>query len=65
MNDLLGLLTQPSEVGSAADISAVQLVGPQTSKEEFRTCTTKCVSSGGYQGPHCGGWNEWRNWPPR
>ena len=26
------------------------------------TCTTKCISLGGYQGPHCGGWNKYRNW---
>ena len=37
MYDLPRLLTWPSKAGPKADISTVQLVGPQTSREEFKS----------------------------
>ena len=33
-----------------ADISAIQLVGPQTSREVFKSLYYKVYNSGGYQG---------------
>ena len=48
-----------------ADISAIQLVGLQTSKEEFRALYYEVFKLRRLPGSHHGSWNGWRNWPPK